>query len=152
MKKRVLAGSLLLVLGLLIALGPRTVFPVCGYQHGAMAMDSTGTADESCPEEEEIMSCHWIAQAALGAGLLIAVLGLLYLSIRNAEIRQGVGIALLPAGVLSLLTPGVLFEACKNPTAVCRIHGVPALYALSAAVLIIALLALVWNRKTLETH
>ncbi|MDR0474411.1 MAG: DUF4418 family protein, partial [Treponema sp.] len=57
MKKAIIFGAVIIILGLLIALGPQFLFKVCG--HG----------------EDKYPHCHWSAQAEIGMGLLIIALG-----------------------------------------------------------------------------
>ena len=145
MKDRWIAGIAALVLGLLIAFGPVTLVPVCGAGgHSGMDMqmedacetedcekDPCGTAEcESGDCGGAPMVCHWTAQAELGAGGLIAVLGALLLLSGKEQVRLGLALAGIPAGLLAILIPNVLVGVCASPHAACHSLTLPALTVL----------------------
>ena len=88
-KNRLLTGGAYTILGILTTIGPQTIFAVCD------AMDG------------KFMKCHWTAQAEIGNGAIIALLGfLLFLS--SHKIRVGLQIALLLLSVQTILLPNIL--------------------------------------------
>jgi hypothetical protein len=90
MKKRIISGGGVIVLGLLIALGPQFLFKVCGL-----------TADGG------FTRCHWSAQAEIGiGGILIAGLGIALILFANPRIRQSVSYCSPTRG----FTPHILRE------------------------------------------
>jgi hypothetical protein len=122
-----IAGALAITaLGILIALGPQFLFRVCA--HGA----------DSFPV------CHWTARAEIGAGSLIAVLGLVLIILRESGSRQGVLIAVFFAGILSLAFPHALTGGCGMMTMQCRRTAFPWLTALGAAVSVYAAVCAVY--------
>lgn len=120
MKNRIITAATLIVLGFLIAIGPRTIFEVCESMGG------------------DHMTCHWTAQAELGVGVVIAVLGLLHLVFKSLEIRAGLSIATLLNGVFALLIPTWLIGVCGMPSMSCHAVTRPALLVISILVIIVS--------------
>ena len=124
-KNRLLTGGAFTILGLLTAIGPQTIFAVCE------AMDG------------KFMKCHWTAQAELGNGAIIAILGfLLFLSSHN--IRVGIQIALLALSVQTIFLPNVLIGVCGGNHMSCRSLTLPALNVIGAISIIIGLINLIY--------
>lgn len=72
MKKKIISGALIFVFGLLIAIGPFSIFHVCK------------------PDQSEMyMKCYWTARAELGIGIVISILGLLSAISASAKTRIG---------------------------------------------------------------
>lgn len=117
-----------MVFGLLIALGPQFIFPVCeipGGSHGLKEPASMITP----------MICHWTARAELGAGLVIAFQGLLLILFSGSQIRFGLNAAIGLNGILALLLPSVLIGVCGNTRMNCRSLTLPALVIFSTFVI-----------------
>ncbi|MFP3042780.1 DUF4418 family protein [Treponema primitia] len=126
-KKPILAlpvffAFLFIIIGLLIAIGPLTLFPVC---------EVMGTM---------IMKCFWTARAELGIGLVIAILGALGLWFKSPQIRLGLGIGVFLNALLALLIPTVLIGVCDHGHASCRVLTLPALTVLSNLLLLGAII------------
>ena len=119
MKNKYVVGALLLVLGLLIAFGPQSIFPVCEFN------------------PEKAMKCHWMAQAELGVGLVIAVIGVLQMVMDHAKVRQGLSMAAALLGVLVLLLPLKLIGVCMNVHMRCVTLTRPALLMLGIATILV---------------
>jgi hypothetical protein len=117
MRNRILSGAAAIVLGLAIAWGPQFVFKVCE------------------PEAGRFMTCHWTAQAEIGAGMLIALLGLFLVCCPVNDIRLGVTAGVFGAGVLALLFPHVLIGGCRMEMMACRTTAFPALSVLGVLTL-----------------
>ena len=153
MKNRLISGILFLVLGILIAVGPQTIFPVCGIHTGQSAAQSSdqtsggkctqmggckpnadaekGSAENAAAGSGTVMKCFWTARAELGIGILIAVLGILLIAFRSAQVRLGLSISLALNGILALLIPNVLIGVCSDAHSTCRMLTLPALTILS---------------------
>ncbi|MDR0877983.1 MAG: DUF4418 family protein [Treponema sp.] len=121
MKQRLIFGIFFALIGLLIAIGPYTLFPVC---------ESMGTM---------IMKCFWTRRAELGIGLLIAILGILTILFKSPQIRLGLGIGVFLNGALALLIPTALIGVCADPHEPCRLLTLPSLSVLSGILIALAL-------------
>ncbi len=119
MKNRIISGTGAVIAGLLVAIGPHTVFKVCEAMH-----------------DGGFMKCHWTAQAELGIGLLIAALGVFLLLSSSAQTRLGLSAAAALAGVLVILFPAVIIGGCGMSTMECQTTAFPALYLLGALIVV----------------
>jgi hypothetical protein len=122
MKKRLVFGIPFIAIGLLIAFGPLTIFPVCKVM-GTM-----------------IMKCFWTARAEIGIGLIIAVLGILTLVFKSPQLRLGLEIAVFLNGLLALLIPTILIGVCEHGRASCQVLALPSLTVLSNILLLVAII------------
>ena len=121
---RTLTGGAFVILGILTAIGPQTIFAVCD------AMDG------------KFMKCHWTAQAEFGNGIIIILLGfLLFLS--SHKIRVGLQIALLALSVQTILLPNILIGVCGGNHMSCRSLTLPALNVIGAISIIIGVINLI---------
>ncbi|MDR1249537.1 MAG: DUF4418 family protein [Treponema sp.] len=118
MKNRIASGAAAIVFGLLIALGPQFLFKVCPVM-GDM-----------------IMKCHWSAQAEIGVGGLIALLGAALMVFASPQTRLGLTIGIFLSGILALLIPHVLIGGCPSHHMPCRKITFPALTVISILLLI----------------
>ncbi|MDR2314474.1 MAG: DUF4418 family protein [Spirochaetaceae bacterium] len=109
MKNRIISGGAVIIFGLLIALGPQFLFKVC-----PVAGDM-------------FMKCHWSAQAEIGAGALIAALGMGLIIFADPKIRLGLTLGIFLSGVLALLIPHALIGGCAMHSMPCRKIAFPAI-------------------------
>ena len=124
-KNRLLTGGVYTILGILTAIGPQTIFAVCDAMEG------------------KFMKCHWTAQAELGNGAIIAILGfLLFLS--SKKIRVGLQIALLALSVNSILLPNLLIGVCGGNHMSCHSLTLPALNVIGAVSIIVGIINLIY--------
>jgi hypothetical protein len=118
MKKAIIFGAVIIILGLLIALGPQFLFKVCG--HG----------------EDGFPHCHWSAQAEIGMGLLIAALGACMMVFTDPKTLLGLAIGIFLAGIIALAVPNFLIGGCGSLAMRCRKVAFPALTAESVILLV----------------
>lgn len=124
-KNRLLTGGVYTILGILTAIGPHTIFAVCE------AMDG------------KFMKCHWTAQAEIGNGAIIAILGfLLFLS--SHTIRVGLQIALLALSIQTILLPNVLIGVCGGNHMSCHSLTLPALNVIGIVSIVIGAVNLIY--------
>ena len=151
MKNRLISGIVFLVFGLLIALGPQIVFPVCripdlgeevtqqtSEKSMGMSDHNLGTTEGTAEGTTSMcipMKCHWTARAELGVGLLIALEGFLLILFGSRQIRFGLNAAIGLNGILALLFPTVLIGVCGSTRMNCRSLTFPALVIISGSVI-----------------
>ena len=127
MKKNTIPALIILLLSLIAALGSQTFLGACVHEDGSFG------------------ACHWACRALLGEGVLLAVLALMALAAKRA--RFGLYLAMVPASLLGLLTPGVLIGLCKMPTMRCRMLTQPAMTILFGVMLVAALIGALLSRR-----
>ncbi|MGD0817621.1 MAG: DUF4418 family protein [Methanomassiliicoccales archaeon] len=121
-------GVVLIILGILIAVGPWTIFPVCNNG------DST-------------MACHYTAEAEIIVGSLVALLGLVLIIVNSAEAKIVVGIIGIASGIWTILVPTVLIGVCASDMMNCVKESKPALIALGAVTILVSLVLIMLVRK-----
>ena len=127
MKKSIIPAVVILILSLIIAVGSQTFLGACVHDDGSFG------------------ACHWACRAMLGEGGLLAVLAVLALALKRE--RAGLFMAMIPASLLGLLTPGTLIALCKMPTMRCRMLTQPATMILFGAALLAALVGWLMSRR-----
>ncbi len=121
MKTKLFSALPAIVIGLLIAVGPQTFVKVC------KVMDKP-------------MKCHWMAQASLGIGAVVAVLGIVALLV-SASVRIGLNIAVALLGALEVGIATFLIGPCKMPEMHCHSTTQPFLIVVSVLLMIFALIS-----------
>jgi hypothetical protein len=76
------------------------------------------------------MTCHWTAQAEIGVGMFIVLLGLFLICCADKGVRLGISLGIFGGGILVLLFPHVLIGGCLMETMPCRVVAFPALSVL----------------------
>jgi len=134
MKKNVIIGAVVLVIGLLIALGPQFVFKACS-QH-----------------EDGVWShCHWSVQAELGIGLLIAALGVCMMVFADPKTHFGLTIGTFLAGFVAVFIPHFLIGGCANAEMACHKVAFPALTIESVVLMVCSIVYIVYLEKKHST-
>ena len=118
MKKVIISGGIVILLGLLIALGPQFLFKVCG------------------PMGEGYSHCHWSAQAEIGLGLLIAALGGCMFVFTDQKTHLGLLVGIFFAGIIAVAVPHFLIGGCSNMAMKCHKVAFPALTVESIILLV----------------
>ena len=127
MKKTVYPAAAVLILSIIAAVGSQTFLGACVHDDGSFG------------------ACHWACRAMLGEGALLAALSLLALAMKRE--RAGLYLAMAPASLLGLLTPGTLIALCKAPTMRCRMLTQPAMMILFGAMLLASLAGWLLSRR-----
>ncbi len=127
MKKTIIPAIIVLVLSLIVAVGSQSFLGACVHEDGSFG------------------ACHWACRAILGEGALLAALALMALLMKRE--RAGLYLAMLPASLLGLLTPGPLIALCKMPTMRCQMLTRPAMMILFGAALLAALIGWLLSRR-----
>lgn len=127
MNKQRIPAVVILILSLIAAIGSQTFLGACVHDDGSFG------------------ACHWACRALLGEGILLAVLALAALAFKRE--MPGLYLAMLPASLLGMLTPGTLIAICKAPTMRCRMVTRPAMMVLFALALVAALIGWLLSRR-----
>jgi hypothetical protein len=116
MKNRILGGVLIILSGALVALGPQFLFTICDQTH----------------HHDDVHSiCYWTAQAAIGIGIVLGLLGIAYLIFADQKVRSGLSIGIAGSFVLLLLIANVLIGVDAMPDMPCQLATLPALNIIS---------------------
>ncbi len=127
MKKTSIPAIIVLILALVISVGSQTFLGACVHEDGSFG------------------ACHWAARAILGEGALLAVLAALALTLKKE--REGLYLAMAPASLLGMLTPGTLISICGMDSMRCRMLMRPAMLILFGVALLVALIGWLTARK-----
>jgi len=156
MKIRVIFGVVIIVLGLLVAIGPQVIFKPC--QNQLRVTDGTIKDDGTVNILREVpMRCVWTAGADLGIGILIAILGIGTIVFASAKVRLGLVIGLFFSSIYTLLLhmnaaapKNVLIGVCRGEAMLCRQGFAQALTSLSILLIIINALYLLYLSRNKE--
>lgn len=134
-KKRLIYGIVIFVLGILIAVAPFTILPVCGEGKESETEMSMEESTESTQTDMQMttgsyMRCHWTALAERGIGLVIALMGILLLVPASGGFYQGISLGTALNGALAVSVPTVLIGTCANKHASCNMLAKPGLIIL----------------------
>jgi len=158
MKKVIIISSVVILLGLLIALGPQFLFKVCDSR--SMPTTSSAAADDCCdettqanpaeddccedpaqssccaPAASSLPICHWSASAEIGIGFLIAALGACMIVFTDPKTRLGLLIGTFLASIISIAIPHILIGGCGSLNMNCHKIAFPALTVEGIALLV----------------
>jgi hypothetical protein len=127
MVNRIITSLVFIVLGLLMAILPHTLFHVC-----------TGTIS-SVSGIRIPMKCFWTARMATGLGVLFCVSGILLYFSKGVLARVGISLMIFMNGILLAAVPTVLIGVCKAETMPCRMGTLPCLLVLAVLILTFSL-------------
>jgi hypothetical protein len=127
MKKHLIYGITIIILGLLIALGPQFLFKVCAAHGGAFPL------------------CHWSARAELGMGMLIAALGICLIVFTDPKTQIGLTIGIFLASIIVIGIPHALIGGCKASAMACRRVAFPAITVIGIILLVYSIIAVVYS-------
>lgn len=120
MKRRIIFGAVFVILGLLIAVGPYTIFHVCRS------------------DGDMLMNCQRTARAELVTGIAVTLLGIAYSIARNHKLNIAVGSVIAVIAIAAYLIPNVIIGVCENAHMHCRAMALPSLTVLSIIIFAIA--------------
>jgi hypothetical protein len=127
-KTQLVYAAVIIILGLLIALGPQFLFKVCN------------AAEENFPR------CHWSARAEIGTGIIIAGLGICMLLFPGEpKIRLGLSAGVFFTGITALLIPHTLIGGCSMMSMRCWRVAFPSLSVISVVLLLIAMADIIYG-------
>jgi hypothetical protein len=125
-------------LGVLIAVTPFYIFPVCEFYGKMIKTEGGGYVS---------MVCTYTARTELILGILISFLSLFLFFSSEKESQRYLSLSLLILFSFSLLGPTYLIGMCKGPTMPCRLGTLPALLLLSGAGILLSILTFFFSLK-----
>ena len=128
MKNKLFASIPAIIFGVLIAIAPLTFAKVCQSEGGMH------------------MACYYTGRAALGIGVVIAVLGVVALFVKD-QVRAGLNVAVFVNALLMLSVPTFLIGVCKSPMMHCASVTRPTLIVLSVLAAVFAAVAVYMDAK-----
>lgn len=129
MTRSLIPGIILLLAGLVLAVLPFYLLPVCS--------DTVTTIfGDQMP-----MKCHWTARAVLGVGILIAAGGLSFCLSGHARTRAGIAWMTALSGLLAVAIPVRLIGVCPSEAMPCRMGTYPGVIVAGALVFAVGLFA-----------
>ncbi|MDR2942750.1 MAG: DUF4418 family protein [Treponema sp.] len=129
MKKTIIDSAIVILLGLLIAVGPQFLFKTCPSHSSTYPL------------------CHWTAQAELGMGMLIAALGLCLIVFNDSKMQIGLAIGILLTSIMVIGLPHALIGGCKDKIMACHRVAFPALTVIGAVLLVYSAVMVVYLEK-----
>lgn len=135
MKNKLFASIPAIIFGLLIAIAPLAFAKPCstGGMHKMHMM-------------MQPMACYYTGRAAVGIGLVIAVLGIIALFVKE-NVRIGLNIAVVVNALLMLVVTTFLIGVCKSPMMHCASVMRPTLIVLSVLALVFAAVSVYLDNK-----
>ena len=109
----------LVVLGVIFFVGIRTFFAPCGPK-----------------DDGNWMTCHWAGQAISGIAAVLLVIAVIHLIVKDAKVKQGLALAIIPTALLAAFLPGNLIGLCMMNTMRC--HSVMRTATIIVSLLMIA--------------
>jgi hypothetical protein len=122
----------LIILAVIISVLPQ--FTDCQSQGLMLTLDN-GT--------QVPMKCHWTAQAEIGLGVPLFVLGILLFISRGREARAYLGILGAVLGLFVILFPTVMIGVCSAADHYCNLLMKPALVLAGSLVIVASLAAVI---------
>ena len=129
-EKTLIAGIALLTETLLLTIGVGTFLSPC----------------KEPKEDGSWMYCHYAGTVVCGLAVVLLVMSVLFLLIKNREIKRGVALGILPCTVLTVLIPQRVIPLCMMETMRCHTVFQPAVWILGIMILITAVVSLVLLR------
>lgn len=126
MKRNIIITAVFVILGLLIAIGPFTIFHVC---------QSDG---------DMLMNCQKTARVELVLGIIIALLGIAYAIVKKRKLRIAVSSVTALIAIAAYLVPNVIIGVCENVHMHCRAVALPSLTVLSIILFAVAVINTVY--------
>lgn len=112
MKLQKILAVITIILGIVTAILPHYIAPVCEFKQ-TMEM-----------EGDMVMACHYLVGPSLGIGIILVILGVITL-IGTKKFAAGSFLATALLGLFVLAMPLFLIGVCMNPEAGCRVLTMP---------------------------
>lgn len=120
MKYRITSSILFVIYGVLLAVGPHTIFAVC-------------------EQGEKMMRCGWAAKVETGLGIFVIYLAVINILCKEKNARFWLGFSFIGAILLAILIPAVIIGGCGMAEMACRAVAYPVIYILSGLALLFSI-------------
>ena len=127
MKRDKIFGILYCVIGMLIALGPKTIFHVC----------------DRLKDDGSHMACFYTSQMTMCIGMGIVMFSLMLMILKETNSKIVCVAGELFFAVAAWLTPNMLIGVCSGTTMQCRMVTLPAINIASIVSLIISIVYII---------
>lgn len=122
MKAKKIVAILIVILGVVMLLIPKYIAPVCPIHDGG-----------------PIMKCHWMGQAVMGLGSLIAILGVLIFVVKDLKMAKAFSISTGLVSGLAISISTHLIGGCSHHHMSCRMHTIPAVAIVGGILVVLSL-------------
>lgn len=127
MKRKQIIGITDIVLGLLIAIGPHTIFHVCR------------------PDGGMLMHCNYTAYAESITGAVIVLIGIAVLFVKSRTAQKIFSIVQAVLAVLVFSFPVFIIGVCENVHMHCHAVALPALIILSIILFAVSFIDIIYS-------
>lgn len=124
-------GIILFVLSAVLTVGVMTFISACKHKTDAGMW----------------MACHWAQMAVFGAGCVMSVISLAIIIVKNAKIRLGLALSLIPMSVYTALIPNTLINLCMMTDMRCHSVMKPAVIVISVLIAIASLIYIITGKN-----
>jgi hypothetical protein len=127
MKRNIIIGAVIIVIGLLISLGTQYIFMPCPPHGNTYAL------------------CHWTTQAELGMGMLIAAFGLCFIVFPDTKTQIGLTLGIFFTSIMVIGLPYALIGGCTDHSMRCHKVTFPVVTVLGSILLLYSIFVIVLN-------
>ncbi|MFH1328583.1 MAG: DUF4418 family protein [Candidatus Bathyarchaeota archaeon] len=129
-RKAVGFGIAGIVLGIIVAILPYYLLPVCGMADPPKMLETA--RGMFVP-----MKCSYMAGAEVALGSMIALVGAVLIVTRTSDAKRWVSFVGIILGIFVILVPWYLIGACMTPTMPCVVGTRPGLTVMGVLVIIV---------------
>ena len=130
--KKYLTAILNGIIGLLLIVGPHTIFKVCST-------------------DKMVMRCYYSTMAVAGTGALLIVIGILTIWAKTYGEQIRLSLLSIITAVASILFPAVLIGGCGDAMMACRSVTFPSIYILNALVILYYVIRILLEERQLRS-
>ncbi|MBS7576717.1 MULTISPECIES: DUF4418 family protein [unclassified Enterococcus] len=130
--RRKIISILIILIGLLVAIGPQFIFPVCKVT------------------SEMVMRCHYTAMMSIGLGIALAIIAILIFLGKSVPYIKALYLTAGIFGALIIATPTILIGVCDSPMMHCHTMTRPILILLGVLTIVLSLIGYLYAR--IERH
>lgn len=118
--RRKIISIIIILVGLLVAVGPQFIFPVCEVT------------------SEMVMRCHYTAMMSIGLGVALAIIAILIFLGNSVPYIKALYLTVGIFGALIIATPTILIGVCDSPMMHCHTMTRPILILLGVLTIILS--------------